>query len=369
MGVTVARAVVLREAHTPLEVEELEVASPKEREMKVRIAASGVCHSDLHAYEAGAGTMLKPIVFGHEAAGEVVELGPGVSEFAVGDHVVLCVFPQCGVCTYCADGHPTLCLEGRKTATGTLPDGTTRLSLHGEPVAQLAGLGTWSTETVISTLSAVRIDTDMPLVSAALLGCGVVTGYGAVTNVAGVRPGETMAVIGCGGLGLSAIQAGRIAGAERIIAIDVKRGKLELGAMVGATDLVDSSSGNLIEQVQDLTGGNGVNYALDFVGVADTARDALSMTRRGGTAVLTGLAQPVFDFSINELIRAGRTIKGNLMGMGWFKDDFARLVSLYQAGELMLDELVSQRLDLSEVEKAFEAMHGGEVARSVLVMS
>lgn len=364
-----ARAVVLKESHQPLEVEDLAVADPQQREIKVRIAASGVCHSDLHAYEGGAGTMMKPIVFGHEAAGEVIQVGPDVTEFSVGDHVVLCVFPQCGVCTYCADGHPTLCLEGRKTASGTLPDGTTRLSLGDQPVAQLAGLGAWNEETVVSTMSAVKIDRDMPLVSAALLGCGVVTGYGAVANVAGVGTGETMAVIGCGGLGLNAIQAGRIAGADRIIAVDVKPGKLELARMVGATDVVDSSNGGVVEQIQALTGGHGVNHAFDFVGVADTARDSLSSTRRGGTAVLTGLAEPVFDFSINELVRAGRTVKGNLMGMGWFKDEFPKLVSLYQDGRLMLDELVSQRLALDEVDKAFEAMSEGEVARSVLVMS
>src|SRR5437763_4530073 len=362
------RALVFSQAGQPFSVEQLDVAPPKENEIRVRIAASGVCHSDLHGYEAGAPTMLKPLVFGHEAAGEVLELGPGVTGFEVGDHIVLGVFPQCGVCTYCTDGHPTLCVEGRKTAAGTLIDGTTRYSLGGQPVGQLAGLGCWSEETVISTLQAVRIDKDMPLTSAALLGCGVVTGFGAVVNVARVGPGETMAVVGCGGLGLSAIQAGRIAGAERIIAVDVRAGKLDLAKKVGATDLVDSSAGDAVQQVQELTGGHGTNLSFDFVGMASTARDTLSMIRRGGTAVLTGLAQPTFEFSINELIRAGRTIKGNLMGMGWFRDDFPRLVELYQDGSLMLDELVSQRLDLSEVDVAFKAMSEGDVARSVFVM-
>ena len=361
------KAVVMSAAGEPLSVEDLDIADPGPNEIKVRIAASGVCHSDLHAYEGGGEAAEKPLVCGHEASGEVIQLGDGVTEFAIGDHVVLCVFPQCGACTFCLEGHPTLCIEGRKTVGGTLLDGTKRFSLNGRPVGQLAGLGCWSQETVISTLSAVKIDPDMPLFTAALLGCGVVTGFGAVANVAKVGAGATMAVVGCGGLGLNAIQAGRIAGAERIIGIDVHQGKLNLATMMGATDVIDSTAGNAVEQVHELTGGHGVNFAFDFVGMASTTRDAVLMSRRGGTTVLTGLAEVDFSLSINDVQRAGRTIMGNLMGMGWFRDDFPKLIRLYQEGSLMLDELVSQRLDLSEVDKAFEAMSGGEVARSVLL--
>lgn len=363
------RAVLMTEPGRPLTVEDVDVADPGPGELRVRIAASGVCHSDVHVFESGAATIPKPVVLGHEAAGEILQVGPGTDNFAVGDHVVLCVFPQCGVCTFCMTGYPTLCDAKAKLAGATMMDGTTRLSLNGQPVWQMAGLGTYCEETIVSALSAVVIDPSMPLVSAALLGCGVVTGYGAVTNVGNVGRGDTVAITGCGGLGLNAIQASRIVGADRIIAIDRVAGKLRAAKTLGATDIVDASAGDAVEQVRQLTGGLGVHVALDFVGVAKTAADALAMTRRGGTAVLTGLAEPIMEFSINELVRAGRQIKGNLMGMGWFRDEFPKLVRLYQEGQLKLDELVSKRLDLTEVDLAFAAMSDGDVARSVLVMN
>lgn len=362
------RAMLMNEPGQPLTVENVDVADPGPGELRVRVAASGVCHSDVHVFESGATTIPKPVILGHEAAGQVLQVGPGVENFTVGDHVVLCVFPQCGACTFCRGGYPTLCDEKAKLAGATMMDGTTRLSVGGQPVWQMAGLGTYCEETIISALSAVVIDKSMPLVSAALLGCGVVTGYGAVTNLGQVQRGDSVAITGCGGLGLNAVQAGRIVGAERIIAIDRVPGKLRTAEMLGATDVVDASAGDAVEQVRQLTGGLGVHVALDFVGISTTAADALAMTRRGGTAVLTGLAEPTMEFSIDELVRAGRQIKGNLMGMGWFRDEFPKLVRLYQEGELKLDELVSKRLDLTEVDVAFAAMSDGDVARSVLVM-
>jgi S-(hydroxymethyl)glutathione dehydrogenase/alcohol dehydrogenase len=233
----------------------------------------------------------------------------------------------------------------------------------------MAGIGCWSEEAVVHRLSAVKIDKSIPLVSAALLGCAVVTGFGAVARVAGVAPGDTMAVIGCGGVGLNAVQAGRIAGAERIIALDVNATKLRLASAFGATDLVDSSEGDPVEQVRALTGGDGTTFTFDFVGSETTARTALPMTRRGGTVVFTGLASPELTFSVNDLIRAGRTVKGNMMGMGEFRLEYLKLVRLYHEGLLQLDQLVSMRLRLDQVHDAFDAMQRGDVARSVLIMS
>jgi len=357
----------MRGQGVPLEVEALDISGPGPEQIRVRLGASGVCHSDLHIYNAGAPNMHLPLVLGHEGAGEVVDVGADVDEFAVGDHVVLCTVTQCGTCTYCLSGKPTLCVTYPKTVTGTLPDGRMPLSLGGSPVGQMAGLGCWSEEAVVHRRSAVKIDRAMPFASAALLGCGVVTGYGAVANVAQVQPGDSMTVVGCGGLGLSAIQAGRIAGAEQIIAVDVNQTKLDMAKTFGATDVVDSLSGDPVQQVRDLTGGLGTTFAFDFVGTAQTARDSLAMARRGGTLVLTGLGNPELAFNVNDLIRAGRTIKGNLMGMGDFRTGYAKLVALYQDGSLQLDQLVSQRLELDQVQMAFDAMAEGDVARSVFI--
>ncbi len=359
------RAVIMHGDHRPLTVENYDLADPKAHELRVRIAASGVCHSDLHVFEGGGVGMNLPIVLGHEASGVVEEVGEGVVGFGPGDHVVFCVFPQCGNCRFCKGGFPTLCVAGQMTKAGTLLDGTTRMSMSGKPIGQMAGMGAWSEMTVVPDISVVKIDKAIPLPQAALLGCGVVTGFGAVTNVAKVQKGATVAVIGCGGLGLNAIQAARIVGAERIIAVDNNQRKLDYAKIFGATDVVSSQFGDQVQQVLDLTGG-GVDAAFDFVGIPVTAEDALRMTHPGGTAVCTGLAEPRFGFERNDLVRGARSIKGNLMGMGVFADEFPKLVKLYLDGQLMLDELVSKRVKLETVSEAFDAMIAGEVARSVI---
>ena len=362
------QAIIMHSSDQPMEVATLELAGPGRGQIRLRVIASGVCHSDLHIYQAGAPGMQKPIVLGHEGAGEVIGVGEGVDELAVGDHVVLTPTPSCGACGYCLDGQPILCRATTAIrSTGALPDGTMPLSLGGEPVGQLAGLGCWSEEAVVDQRAAIKIDKEMPMAAAALLGCAVVTACGAVFNVADVQPGDTMTVVGCGGLGLTAVQAGRIAGAGRIIAVDINPNKLEMARSFGATDVVDSSQGDAVEQVRELTGGDGTKFAFDFVGLVETAQDALASARRGGTLVMTGLGNNDHTFNVNELIRSGRTIKGNTMGMGETSADFQRLVSLYQDGQLQLDPLVSQRLKLSEVQVALDAMEHGDVARSVFI--
>lgn len=361
------RAVVFSASDAPLRVETLTLADPGPRQIRVRLHAAGVCHSDLSVYR-GAGVAL-PMVLGHEGAGVVVGVGTGVTDFSEGDHVVLCTVIQCGNCASCRAGFPTLCRSQPNTFTGSLPDGSLPLALNGEPVRQMAGIGCWSEEVVVDQRSAVRVDSDMPLTSAALLGCAVVTGFGAVSNVAKVASGDTMAVIGCGGVGLNAIQAGAIAGASRIIAVDLSPAKLELAREFGATDVVDSSAGDAVEAVRDLTDGAGTTFAFDFVGLAATSRQALSMTHLGGTIVLTGLGQAEVSFNVGDLIRGGRTVKGNFMGMGDFRTEYAQLVTHYQEGRLKLDELVSAELGIHQVDKAFESMLSGAVARSVLLFN
>lgn len=360
------KAVVLPHPGAPLELCDVSLADPRTDEIRVRIAAAGICHSDLHVAERGLPTLDGPIVLGHEASGEVVQVGDGVTTLEVGDHVVLSVVPQCGTCEDCVSGYPTLCTGG----VGFRPnsDGSSRLTLDGRKLGQLSGIGGWSEEVVVSQVSAVKIDPSMPLVQAALIGCGVVTGFGAVKNVAGLKPGQTMAVLGCGGLGLNAIQAGRLAGAARIVAIDAQPAKLDLAAQFGATDLIDATAGDVIGQLAELTRGRGVDATFDFVVTRETSRQALSMARRGGVTVLTGFAAELLEFTVSDIIRAGRTVKGNFMGMGWFHEDFAHLVDAYLDGRLLLDQMISSRADIADFQRAVESSRSGSVARSVLIM-
>jgi Zn-dependent alcohol dehydrogenase len=348
-----------------ISVEDVEVDDPHAGEIGIRVVASGICHSDLHMFERATAGM-DPFVMGHEASGIVEKVGHGVDDFVVGDHVVMTVYPQCGVCLYCRGGLPTQCVQGVLSSAGTMQDGTTRVRLQGADVRQAAGMGGWNEHTVVPATAAVKIDPAMPLVPAALIGCGVVTGFGAAANVAHVGRGDSVAVIGCGGLGLSAIQACRIAQAWRIIAIDVVPGKLSLARQFGATDCIDSSTTDVVEAVMELTGGLGVVSAMDFVAIPATARQAIAMTRRGGQTVFTGLGSPELPVDITELVRKAKVVRGNLMGMGRFRDEFAKLVRLYLEGDLMLDEMVSTRIRMDQVRDAFDAMKSGEVARTVI---
>ena len=350
-----------------LEVREVRVADPGPGEIRVRVAAAGVCHSDLNVYDRGGTGMVLPTVLGHEAAGVVEDVGAGATGVAPGDHVILCVVPQCGRCRYCAGGQPTLCDDGITAFGGTLTDGGTRVTLDGADVHQAAGVGAWSDHVVVPATAAVKVPADIPLAPAALLGCGVVTGYGAAANVARVGPDDQVAVIGCGGVGLSAVQAARIGGARQIIAVDTMPGKLEHARRLGATHTVDASAGaDVVAEVRELTGGAGVDAALDFVGTPGVARQALSMTRRGGQVVFTGLGAPEWTLPVGELVGQGKVLRGNLLGMGSFTADFARLVDLYRSGALLLDEMISRSIGLADVPSAFAAMRAGTENRSVI---
>ena len=356
----------------PLEIrDDIEVASPKTGELKVRIAASGVCHSDL-SVQNGTIPLLPPIVLGHEGAGIVEDVGDGVTGFAPGDHVILTFVPQCRECFFCKRGQGFMCEKSAILNAGGMLDGTKRLSSGGQPLAQMAGCGTFSELTVVPSISAVKIDDDVPLTSAALIGCGVQTGVGAALNTASIQKGATVAVIGCGGVGLNVVQGARIAGAERIIAIDMIEGKLQLAKEFGATDFVNAAQGDPVTQVNQLTSGMGVDAAFEVIGLGPTIEQAMSMTRRGGETILVGV--PRLDVNVNvnpafSLIYTAKAIKGCWYGSTNAHEDVPMLLELYKKGELKLDELISREIAVDQVNEAFDAMKAGEVARSVIVHS
>jgi S-(hydroxymethyl)glutathione dehydrogenase/alcohol dehydrogenase len=364
-----ARAAVLPGLEQPLEIRDVEVEAPRAGEVKVRLGASGVCHSDL-SVQNGTIPLPLPSVLGHEGAGVVEEVGEGVTSVRPGDHVVISWVPQCGECYFCGRGQGFLCEKNAMTVTGGLIDGTTRFTSGGSPLFQMAMSGTFSEVSIIPAISAVKIPDDVPLKVAALIGCGVLTGVGAALNTASIRAGDTVAVVGCGGVGLNAIQGARIAGAGEIVAVDLNDTKLEMARQFGATQTVNGGSGNPVNAVMDLTGGRGADVAFEVIGLQATIEQALGMTRPGGETVLVGV--PRLDVMVSlpvafSLVYTARTVKGCWYGSSNVHTDVPRLLDLYKAGDLKLDELISREIKLDEVNDAFEVMKTGEVARSVIV--
>jgi S-(hydroxymethyl)glutathione dehydrogenase / alcohol dehydrogenase len=358
------RAAVLREIPGKLEIDDVQIASPGPREVLIRTAAAGLCHSDLHFME-GKYPYLTPVVLGHESAGVVESVGDQVTGLAPGDHVITCLSVYCGSCEHCLTGHLSLCDD--RAATQRRPDEQPRLSANGAPVAQLLDMGSFAEMMLVHEHGCVKVRPDVPLDRAALIGCGVTTGLGAVFNTAKIEPGTTVAVVGCGGIGLNCIQGAAIAGAGRIIAVDRVPSKLELARLFGATDVVDASAGDPIAQVQELSDG-GVHYSFEAIGLKETAEQAFGMLRRGGTATVIGmipLGQSV-EIPGYELLMEKR-LQGSNMGSNRFRVDMPRYIDLYLDGRLKLDELVSRRITLDEVNDGFDAMKTGELARSVIV--
>ncbi len=358
------KAAVMRAVGAPLAIEEIQISTPGPREVLVRTVATGVCRSDLHVL-AGALPNPLPTVLGHEPAGVVEAVGPAVSHVAPGDHVIGCLSAFCGTCEYCLAGRPNLC-EGE--ATMRRLDEAPRLSKDGEPIAQFVHLSAFAERMLVHENTLVKIRPDVPLDRAALIGCGVTTGLGAALNTARVRAGRTAAVIGCGGVGLAAIQGCRIAGAGRIIAVDTAGWKLELARRLGATDAVHASEGNPVAQVVEMTSG-GVDYAFEAIGLPVTVRQAVRMTRKGGTTVLVGVVPAGTNVELPgaDIVLREKTILGCMMGSNRFRLDMPRYVELYRRGQLELDEMISARLPLERVNDAFEAMRNGTAARSVIV--
>jgi NDMA-dependent alcohol dehydrogenase len=364
------KAAVLVGIDQPLEIrDDVETEAPHAGEVKVRMAASGVCHSDLSVQN---GTLMggPPMVLGHEGAGIIEEVGPGVTKLAPGDHVVISWVPQDGTCFYCLRGQPQLCEAGTQAMmTGGLLDGTPRMSSRGAPLPQMAASGTFSEVTVVPEVGAVKIPADFDLKLAALIGCGVLTGAGAAMNTARIRPGDTIAVVGCGGVGLNVIQGGRIAGAAEIIAIDMNETKLALAKEFGATAVVNASQGDPVSQVMEMTAQRGADVAFEVIGLEKTIEQTITMTRRGGQAILVGV--PKMDAMINlpaffGVVLQEKTIKGCWYGSSDVQRDVPKLIDLYKKGQLKLDELVSRTITLEQVNEAFDAMKTGEVARSVI---
>jgi S-(hydroxymethyl)glutathione dehydrogenase / alcohol dehydrogenase len=358
------KAAVMRAVGAPLGIEEIDIDAPRPHEVLVRTVAVGVCHSDLHVLE---GSLPNPVptVLGHEPAGVVERVGSEVRHVAPGDHVIGCLSAFCGTCEYCIAGRTNLC-DG--IAIMRRADEPPRLAKDGEPIAQFAHLSAFAERMLVHENALVKIDREMPLDRAALIGCGVTTGLGAVFNRARVQPGRSVAVIGCGGIGLSVVQGARIAGAGRIVAVDTAAWKLELAARLGATDAVDAATGNPVPAVVEMTGG-GVDYAFEAIGLPATIRQAVRMTRKGGTVVLIGVvpAGSSIDLPGADIVLREKTILGCMMGSNRFRTDMPRYVELYRRGQLRLDEMISARLPLEGVNDAFDAIRRAAVARSVIV--
>ncbi len=349
--------------------EDIEIAPPGPGEVKIKMVASGVCHSDL-SVQNGTIPLGTPIVLGHEGAGIVEEVGEGVTTVKVGDHVVLSFVPACGECYFCQRGQSYICEKSAMQAAGGLLDGTTRLTLDGAPLHQMAMCGTFGNHAIVPEISVVKIDDDVDLRLAALIGCGVLTGVGAALNTADIRPGDTVAVIGCGGVGLNVIQGAKIAGATKIIAIDMFDSKLEMAKEFGATDVVKADAGDPVSAVMALNGGRGVDVAFEVIGLGATIEQAINMARNGGEAVLVGV--PRMDVMLNlnaafTFLYLAKTVKGCWYGSSNVREDVPKLIKLFKEGKLKLEELVSREIGVDGVNDAFAAMQSGEVARSLIV--
>lgn len=360
---TVTRAAVLVEVGRPLEIRELALDPPGPGELLVRIGAAGLCHSDLSVIN-GSRSRPLPMALGHEAAGEVVEAGPG-AEFSVGDHVVLTFVPACGDCQKCVSGRPALCGPGgAANREGTLLGGARRLS---GGVQHHLGVSGFAEFAVVSSRSAVRVDPGLPYEIAALFGCAVLTGAGAVMHSAVVTPRDSVAVFGLGGVGLSALLAARASGVSTLVAVDVVEHKLELARELGATHVIQGGP-DAVEAVREATGG-GADKVIDTTGVVPVLLQAYQATAAGGTTVTVGLPDPGRDLALPalSLVAEEKTLKGSYLGSCVPRRDVPRFMAMYAAGQLPVDRLLSGRLTLDEVNAGFDLLHSGEAVRQVIV--
>lgn len=366
------QAAVLYEAKTPLSIETVEVLDPGPGEVRVRMHASGVCHSDLHVMT-GDLPMVTPIILGHEGAGVIESVGDGVKSVEPGDHVIPIWRMSCGTCEYCLNGRPALCDIGTAMRfTGLMPDGGTRFrNRKGDAIRHYAGVSTFSQMSTMPEGAVVKIPKDFSLENAALIGCGVITGVGAVWNTAKVKPGSSVAVFGCGGIGLNIVQGAKMASATKIIAVDTVASKLEFAKTLGATDVIDLSEpgSDAVSAIKDLTGGLGVDYAFEAIGRAAPIEQAYDSTRKGGTCVVAGIAPPDerAKINVNQLVYGEKTLAGSLYGSARPRIDLLTLIDLYRCGKLMLDELLTRTYPLSKINEAYAALANGEVARSLIL--
>jgi S-(hydroxymethyl)glutathione dehydrogenase/alcohol dehydrogenase len=357
------KAAVLLEYKQPLIVDEITLRDVGPHDVRVKVEASGVCHSDVSA-ASGRVPMGAPLILGHEGAGTVLTTGPEVTRVKAGDRVIASFVPACGNCFFCLHDQSQLC-ETMGSTTG-IPKGTRS---DGSEIRGMTGLGTFAEEIVVHESMLVKVETDVPAEQLALIGCGVTTGVGAALNTAQVTPGATVTVIGCGGVGQSVIQGARIAGASRIFAVDPVELKRKTAEHFGATDLIDPADGDPVEQVKAATQGRGTDFSFEVIGLPETIVQAYNVARRGGTAVVVGMT--AWDSTVTlpgmSLFLDNKRLLGSLYGSAQVRRDFPRLVRLVETGRLDIGSMVSRHIHLDEVNDAFRAMEAGEIIRSVIV--
>ncbi len=357
------KAAVLREVGKPLQIEDVQISKPKAREVLVRTVAAGVCHSDVH-FANGSYPYPLPAVMGHESSGIVEQVGSDVTRVKPGDHVITCLSAFCGHCEHCLTGHMARCDSDEVQRK---PDEEFRLTSAANPMFQFLNLSSFAEQMLLHEHALVKVREDMPMDRAALIGCGVTTGVGAVINTAKVEPGSTVAVIGCGGVGLSAINGAAIAGAGRIIAIDMHPSKLELAKVFGATDVINAGEVDPVEAVVDMTNG-GVHYSFEAIGMKVTAEQSFRMLRSGGVATVIGMIPVGTHIEIHGAdLLAERSIQGSIMGSNRFPVDMPRFVEFYMQGKLHLDELISSHIKLEDVNTAMKTLESGKLAREVIM--
>jgi S-(hydroxymethyl)glutathione dehydrogenase / alcohol dehydrogenase len=357
------KAAVLHAARQPMTIENVSIDKPKRREVLLRTAAAGLCHSDLHFIE-GAYPTPVPVVLGHESAGIVEAVGEDVTYLKPGDHVISCLSVFCGHCEFCLSGHLSIC----QTPEVKMPPGAARrLSWQDKHLNQFLNLSSFAEQMLVHEHALVKVREDMPLDLASLIGCSVITGYGAVVHTARIEPGSTVAVFGAGGIGLATINAAQIAGAGRIVAIDKDPFKLGLAKAFGATDVLDASEGDTVKRIVELTAG-GVHYSFECIGLKATAEQSFSVLRSGGTATLIGMIPVGTKIELHgvDFLRE-RRIQGCMMGSNRFRTDMPRLIEFYLQGRLHLKEMVSARIKLEQINEGFATLKAGGIARNVIV--
>lgn len=356
------RAAIMHAAHEPLTIEEVQVAKPKRREVLVRTAFAGLCHSDLHFME-GLYPHPVPTILGHEAAGVVEQVGEDVTYLKPGDHVISCLSVFCGTCDQCTTGHPNLC---NNTEVKLVAGAARRYSWKGQPLHQFKNLSAFAEQMLVHENALVKVADDVPLDIGALVGCGVVTGVGAVFNAARVEAGSTVAVIGCGGIGLSAVNGAAVAGASRVIAIDTVASKLEIAREMGATDTINASNVDAVEAVRELTGG-GVHYSFEAIGSKKTAEQSFEMLRPGGLATIIGMVPFGTKIELHGAdFLSDRKIQGTSMGGNRFRVDMPRMLTLWQQGRLKLDHLVTGHIKLEQINEGYAALKSGAPVRNII---
>lgn len=352
----------------PISIETVDLEEPGPGEVLVKVAAAGLCHSDLSIIN-GSRPRPMPMVIGHEAAGIVERPGPGVDDVKAGDHVIFVFMPSCGRCAPCAEGRPALCDPGlAANIAGTLISGARRLKRRGEYINHQVGVSSFAEYAVVSRNSLVKVDPALPLDIAALFGCAVLTGMGAVVNAAGVTAGSTVGIVGMGGVGLSAMLGALAAGAARVAAVDLLDSKLALARQLGASDAFNAKSDRIVEEIREATKG-GLDYVVETAGEAAAMEIAYRITRRGGTTVTIGLPPPAATLSVPlvNMVAEERTVKGSYLGSSVPARDLPRYIALYQQGRLPVDRLLTDRLKLDEINLGFERLRNGEAVRQVVV--